>query len=108
MAVGGVSGSTAGGIKINTLMVLLVAAFASLKGRPNAEVFRRELPYSQIARAIALAALVTAVFMALIVLLAATENANIARGQVLLRRPAVRDRVRRSAPWAYRAASRAN
>ena len=81
MAVGGVSGSTAGGIKINTLMVLLVAAFASLKGRPNAEVFRRELPYSQIARAIALAALVTAVFMALIVLLAATENANIAAGK---------------------------
>ena len=80
MAVGGVSGSTAGGIKINTLMVLLVAAFASLKGRPYAEVFRRELSYAQIARAIALVVLVVAVFMALIVVLAATESANIEAG----------------------------
>lgn len=81
MAVGGVSGSTAGGIKINTLMVLLVAAYASLQGRPHPEVFRRELPYAQIARAIALVALVTAVFMAVVVALAATENANITGGR---------------------------
>ena len=80
MAVGGVSGSTAGGIKINTLMVLLVAAFASLNGRPHPEVFRRELPYAQIARAIALVVLVVAFFIAIIVVLAATENANIAAG----------------------------
>lgn len=54
MFVGGASGSVAGGIKINTAMVLSVAALAAIRGRPNIEVMRREIPYSQVARALAL------------------------------------------------------
>jgi trk system potassium uptake protein TrkH len=54
MFVGGASGSVAGGIKINTAMVLSIAALAAIRGRPNIEVMRREIPYSQVARALAL------------------------------------------------------
>tara|TARA_Y100001936_G_C16093337_1_gene688843 strand:+ start:6128 stop:7249 length:1122 start_codon:yes stop_codon:yes gene_type:complete len=54
MFVGGASGSVAGGIKINTAMVLSIAALAAIRGRANIEVMRREIPYSQVARALAL------------------------------------------------------
>jgi trk system potassium uptake protein TrkH len=53
MFIGGAAGSTAGGTKVNTLSVLLVVAMSSLKGRPRAQVFSRELPYHQIMHAVA-------------------------------------------------------
>lgn len=52
MFIGGAAGSTAGGTKVNSLAVLLVVAMSSLKGRPHAQVFMRELPYRQIAQAV--------------------------------------------------------
>ncbi len=55
MFVGGASGSTAGGIKVNTMAVILVAVLASTRGRAQVEVGGREIPAPQIQRALAIA-----------------------------------------------------
>jgi trk system potassium uptake protein TrkH len=57
MFIGGASGSTAGGIKVNTLAILAVAILSSLRGRPAAEAFGRELPLVQVYRALVILAL---------------------------------------------------
>ena len=61
MFIGGVSASTAGGIKVNTLGVLLWAVWSSLRGRSHVVAFGREIPEGQLHRA--LVVLVTAVFL---------------------------------------------
>ena len=61
MFIGGASASTAGGIKVNTLAVLLVATLASIKGNTHVNAFGREIPQTQIFRA--LTVLVLAVLM---------------------------------------------
>jgi trk system potassium uptake protein TrkH len=53
MFIGGASGSTAGGIKVNTLGVLLVAIASGFRGRPSAEAFGRRIPHLVVYRAIA-------------------------------------------------------
>ena len=40
MFIGGASGSTAGGIKVNTFSVLLIAIVSTVRGRPSAEALR--------------------------------------------------------------------
>ena len=80
MFVGGASGSTAGGIKINTLMVLAIAAYASVRGRPRPEAFKRELPYAQVARALAIVLLAMGVLLGLVMGLALTEGAKLESG----------------------------
>jgi len=57
MFVGGAAGSTAGGIKINTFAVLMVAVFSAIRGRLHAEAFGREIPHVQVHRALAIAVL---------------------------------------------------
>ncbi|MBN1190725.1 MAG: hypothetical protein JXA46_13305 [Dehalococcoidales bacterium] len=54
MFIGGSSGSTAGGIKINTFGVLIATVIGTLKGKPRIDVFGRQLPYETIYRAITL------------------------------------------------------
>lgn len=60
MFIGGASGSVAGGIKINTLAVVLVAVLSTLRGRARATAFGREIPDSQVRRAMVIGALATA------------------------------------------------
>mgnify|MGYP001233980781 CR=1 FL=1 len=74
MFIGGASASTAGGIKINTLAVLLVATFASIRGNTHVNVFGREIPQTQIFRALTI--LLLGVFMVFMVsfLLTITEG----------------------------------
>jgi trk system potassium uptake protein TrkH len=55
MFVGGAAGSTAGGIKVQTLALLLVTVRAAMAGTPDVQVFRRRLPPDYAARAQALA-----------------------------------------------------
>ena len=52
MFIGGASASTAGGIKVNTFAVLLIAVLSSIRGRTHATVFGREIPQPQIYRAL--------------------------------------------------------
>ncbi len=51
MFVGGASASTAGGIKINTFMVVLFAIVANVRGRTNVTAFGREIPLGNVRRA---------------------------------------------------------
>ncbi len=53
MFIGGASGSTAGGIKVGTLAVIMSAAFAAMRGREHAELASREMPRSDVDRALA-------------------------------------------------------
>jgi trk system potassium uptake protein TrkH len=54
MFVGGASGSTAGGVKVNTLGVLISAAFSSIRGNEHTAAFGRELMPRNVHRALAL------------------------------------------------------
>jgi trk system potassium uptake protein len=60
MFIGGASGSTAGGIKVNTFSVLLIAIIASVRGRPSAEAFGRRIPHETVYRALTVALLAIA------------------------------------------------
>lgn len=53
MFVGGGSGSTAGGIKVTTIIVLLAAALAEVRGRRDVETLDRRIPESTVRVAIA-------------------------------------------------------
>jgi trk system potassium uptake protein TrkH len=63
MFIGGASGSTAGGIKVNTFSILLFTILSTARGRPSAEAFGRRVPHILIYRALSVALLaVAAVF----------------------------------------------
>lgn len=62
--IGGVTASTAGGIKINTFMVVVLALFASAIGREHIKIFRRSISSANVRRALILFSLgVTAFFV---------------------------------------------
>ena len=52
MFVGGASASVAGGIKINTLAVVMVAVASTIRGRAHASAYGREIPDEQVKRAL--------------------------------------------------------
>jgi trk system potassium uptake protein TrkH len=64
MFVGGASGSTAGGIKIGTFGVLLVAVLSVGRGDPSATAFGRRIPHTIVYRALAVALLSAVVVFA--------------------------------------------
>ena len=53
MFIGGASGSTAGGIKVNTIAVLAVATLSAMRGDPSATAFGRRIPHQVVYRAVA-------------------------------------------------------
>ena len=57
MFIGGASASTAGGVKVNTFAVILVAVVAAIRSRTRVEAFGREIPAVQVFRAVAIVAL---------------------------------------------------
>jgi len=70
MFLGGAPGSTAGGIKVTTFAVLVLAAWAQLKGRPDVEVAGRRIPPGRVLQALAL----TVVAMVTVVALSTVLN----------------------------------
>ena len=64
MFIGGASGSTAGGIKVNTFSLLLIAIVSTARGQPSAMAFGRRIPHIVVYRAIAVALLSIAVAFA--------------------------------------------
>jgi len=76
MFVGGASGSTAGGIKVNTFGVLLATVWSSLRGKEHAEAFGRELRPQQIHRALAVAMLALGLVGIVTLALTITETHN--------------------------------
>ena len=65
MFIGGVSGTTAGGIKVNTFMVMLIAAFATMSGRDNTNIFNARIRPTVIQRALVLGAVSAAIVVLL-------------------------------------------
>jgi trk system potassium uptake protein len=76
MFIGGASGSTAGGIKVNTLAVLLVATLAAMRGDPSASAFGRRIPHQVVYRSISvlLIAIAGAFALALAIQLTGTHD----------------------------------
>jgi trk system potassium uptake protein TrkH len=60
MFIGGASGSTAGGIKVNTFSVLLIAIVSTVRGQPSAMAFGRRIQHAIVYRALAVALLAIA------------------------------------------------
>ena len=60
MFIGASPGSTGGGIKTVTFAVVLCGVWASLRGRPRAQAFRRSLPGETVRRALAILAVCVA------------------------------------------------
>jgi len=52
MFIGGASASTAGGIKLNTIMVVYSFIISTLKGSPHTSIFNRKIPDEQVSRCI--------------------------------------------------------
>ena len=64
MFVGGASGSVAGGIKVNTMAVVMAAVLSTMRGRTNAVAFGREIPRPLVQRAMVIGAIsITFVFI---------------------------------------------
>ncbi len=74
MFVGGASASVAGGIKVNTLAIILVAVLSTIRGRTHASVFGREIPSEQVRRALVLGAISTAIAFSVVVALSITDG----------------------------------
>ena len=77
MFIGGASGSTAGGIKVNTFTVLLLAIISAVKGDPSAGAFGRRVPHVVVYRAIAVALLSVAVAFGVTLGLVLTSEARL-------------------------------
>lgn len=76
MFVGGSPGSTAGGIKTVTLVVVIMSAVAALRKRQEVEMFQRSVRIVVVGRAITVTLLFAAVLVASTLALNITENAN--------------------------------
>lgn len=63
MLVGGATGSTAGGFKVNTLAVLVMGMAAAFRGKSSAEVFGRRMPESAVRNAAAIFLLYQLLFL---------------------------------------------
>jgi len=82
MFIGGASASTAGGIKINTFMVVAIAAFATVRSRRYVSAFRREISLVVIRRAMVVGA-VASVFLAVVVFTLAALESDVALRDIM-------------------------
>ena len=76
MFIGGASGSTAGGIKVNTFAVLLIAITSTVRGDPSATAFGRRIQHGIVYRALAVALLAIAWVFVVGLGLSLTTNAT--------------------------------
>ena len=74
MFIGGATGSVAGGIKVNTFAVIIAAVIATIRGRPRAEAFGREISQSQVLRALTVGVLGVAFIIMVMPTLTLTES----------------------------------
>lgn len=75
MFIGGGSGSTAGGIRVTTFALLMLAIWAEIRGNPDVEVFGRRIPQETVRQAIGVLVMsATVVFLATFVLLRITPH----------------------------------
>ena len=73
MFIGGGAGSVAGGIKVGTFAVIVVAVISSIRGRLHVEAFGREIPHFQVHRALAIVILGAGLIFVMSLILTLTE-----------------------------------
>jgi len=78
MFIGTASVSTGGGIRLNTLGVLVATAWAGVLGREQVRVFQRTLPHEAVHRAVAVAFLSLVLVFGLALLIAGVEGSLLA------------------------------
>ena len=76
MFIGGSPGSTAGGIKTVTLVVILMTAMTALRKRGEVEMFKRSVRLTVVGRAIAVTTLFVIALFATTLILSITESSN--------------------------------
>jgi trk system potassium uptake protein TrkH len=74
MFIGGASGSTAGGIKVNTFSLLLIAIVSTVRGQPSATAFGRRVKHELVYRALAVALIAVAALFVVGLLLTLTTD----------------------------------
>jgi trk system potassium uptake protein len=74
MYIGGSSGSTAGGIKVNTLGVIIITVWNTIRGKEHPGVFGREFPLEQIFRGMTLLVISLGLIGLVFFLLSITEQ----------------------------------
>jgi trk system potassium uptake protein TrkH len=74
MFVGGAAGSTAGGIKVNSLAVLAAAIVSASKGRDRIVAFQREIPDAVVMRALTVATLAMVIVVNAALVLTISES----------------------------------
>ena len=74
MFVGGASGSTAGGIKVNTFGLLIATILSTIRGKEKAGAFGREFTTQQIYRALTLMILSITLIAVIVFILSITEK----------------------------------
>ncbi len=75
MLVGGAPGGTAGGVRLTTVGVVVIAVLTSLRGQVEPQVFGRRIPIAIVFRALTVIALFMAAHFAATLSLTLTENA---------------------------------
>lgn len=73
MFIGASSGSTGGGIKTNTFIVLILAMYSSIRGREQVHIFDRRIPYDLVLRALSVIIISLGMVMLVAFLLTITE-----------------------------------
>ena len=74
MFIGGASGSTAGGIKVNTFGILIATTWSVLRGREQAGAFGKEFIPQQIYRALSVIMLALGIVTIVVMILTITED----------------------------------
>lgn len=74
MLIGGASGSTAGGIKLATAAIVVIAVGSTIRGQPEAQAFGRRISPNLVFRSMAIIALFLTMFFTLTFALAASED----------------------------------
>jgi trk system potassium uptake protein len=74
MFIGGASGSTAGGIKVTTIGILMATIWSTIRGRKHPAIFNRELTTEQIQKALSIVFVSLGFLIVIIFLLTITEN----------------------------------
>ncbi len=74
MAIGGASGSTAGGIKLSTTGVVAMAVITALRGYSEVQIFGRRIAAALVFRSMGIIALFLVIYFAITIALAITED----------------------------------
>jgi trk system potassium uptake protein len=74
MFIGASSGSTGGGIKTNTFVVLVFAMYSSIRGREHVSIFKRRIPFDTVLRALSVIIISLGVVLTVSFLLTITER----------------------------------